>query len=162
MSTRREDRKNTRAKEARKVVYTPPNELKIDEEVEYKFKQDGFKLRWLRYHAEGTEDHRNIARRSREGYELVRPEELPDSFVANLDEYDSEKRKQSFVTIGDLALAKVPLDLAESRKKYYVDQALDAEDAINREIRENAGGTVPVENSSRSSEATGSKAAKFL
>jgi len=162
MSTRREERKNTRAKAARKVEYQPASELKIDPEVEYKFKQEGFKLRWLRYQDANSEDHRNLARRSREGYELVKPEELPEDFVANLDEYESSKRRQSFVTIGDLALAKVPIELAESRKKYYVDQALDAEDAINREIRENGGGTVPVENSSRSSESTGSKSARFL
>ena len=60
----------TRDVEARKTVWSPPRQLDTPVPPE------GFKYRWLRAEIQGQQDDKNITSRLREGYELVREDEL--------------------------------------------------------------------------------------
>ena len=56
----------TREKEAKKKVWTPPSSLDAPPAP------TGFKHRWIRVESMGFQDTKNVAGRIRSGYELVR------------------------------------------------------------------------------------------
>ena len=68
----------TRAKvDKRKAPWTPPSNLDAPPAP------TGFKHRWLRAEAGGFVDTANMSKKLREGYELVRAEELQEQIGAN-------------------------------------------------------------------------------
>ena len=62
----------TRAKEKRKIVWTPPSYLDTPNAP------TGFRHRWVRVEIMGYVDTKNIQGRLRSGYELVRADEYPN------------------------------------------------------------------------------------
>jgi len=62
----------TRAKEAREVVWTPPSSLDAPPAP------DGFRHRWIRSESLGFDDQKNISGRLRSGYVLVMASEYKD------------------------------------------------------------------------------------
>ena len=62
----------TREKETRKKVWTPPSALDAPPAP------TGFRHRWLRAESLGFVDNKNVQGRLRSGYELVRADEYPD------------------------------------------------------------------------------------
>ena len=62
----------TRAKTAKKTVWTPPSSLDAPPAP------DGFHHRWIRAESMGFDDTKNMAGKLRSGYELVRADEYPD------------------------------------------------------------------------------------
>ena len=63
----------TREKETRKKVWTPPSSLDAPPAP------TGFKHRWIRAESLGFNDAKNVNGRLRQGYELVRSDEYPNS-----------------------------------------------------------------------------------
>ena len=63
----------TREKEARKKVWTPPSSLDAPPAP------NGFRHRWVRIESMGFQDTKNVSGRLRSGYEMVRADEYPDS-----------------------------------------------------------------------------------
>ncbi len=63
----------TREKTAHKKVWTPPSPLDSPPAP------SGFKHRWIRAESMGFQDTKNVSASLREGYELVRADEYPDS-----------------------------------------------------------------------------------
>ena len=75
---------------------------------------DGFRYRWIRAEVVGFQDTKNITGRLREGYELVRAEE-----IENASDYPIEDGKyKGVVGVGGLLLAKVPTEIAQQRQEY--------------------------------------------
>ena len=66
----------TRDTEKRRRPWTPPSRLDAPPAPE------GFKHRWIRAEVNGQLDKANVYSRLREGYELVRLEELPKNTKA--------------------------------------------------------------------------------
>ena len=62
----------TRAKQERPKVWTPPSQLDAPPAPE------GFKHRWVRAEAVGQMDQKNVSARLREGWEFVRADEYSD------------------------------------------------------------------------------------
>ena len=60
----------TRSKSERPKVWVPPSSLDAPPAP------DGFRYRWIRAEVVGFQDTKNITGRLREGYELVRSEEV--------------------------------------------------------------------------------------
>ena len=60
----------TRSKSERPKVWVPPSSLDAPKPPE------GFRYRWIRAESMGFQDTKNITGRLREGYELVRAEEV--------------------------------------------------------------------------------------
>jgi len=96
----------TRSKSERPKVWVPPSSLDAPPAPE------GFRYRWIRAETVGFQDTKNISGRLREGYELVRAEE-----VKNSSDYPvlEEGRYKGVIGVGGLLLAKVPEEIAKQR-----------------------------------------------
>ena len=65
----------TRSKSERPKVWVPPSSLDAPPAP------DGFRYRWIRAESVGFQDTKNITGRLREGYELVRSEEVENAVI---------------------------------------------------------------------------------
>lgn len=149
-----------RARKESKVVYTPPNVTEIDPIIEEHFANEGAKLRWVRWQLNGREDVKNLTRKKREGWSLVTADELPEGFAADF-EIGQDGRTEGIIINGDVALAKIPVEMAEARKEYYEGNAVAQEEAVNLQLQRNSSREMPILNESRSKATTGRKPADF-
>lgn len=118
---------------ARKRVYEKVVETDIPQHVINAFAEDDYELRWIRFTIGGEVDIRNLSKREREGYEFVKPSELPQDFLAALKVQDTKERT-GLVTSGDVVLVKVDTELRKSRADYYknrTDEEYQAADIYN-------------------------------
>ena len=99
---------------------------------------EGYKYRWIRESILGSEDRANVSRRVREGFELVRGDDLPDGWF--LPTMDGDGRHAGVVYQDGLMLAKIPVETAEERNAYFADKTQEAKDALdNTMFNENRG-----------------------
>jgi len=136
----------TRDIEARKTVWSPPRQLDAPEPPE------GFKYRWLRESIQGQPDDKNITSRLREGYELVRDDELS---AEDKLKYPSlaEGKYKGVIGVGGLLLAKIPLELAKSRNEYFERKSMETQEAIDNEVLKDEHPSMPI-TKNRSSKVT--------
>lgn len=136
----------TRDIEARKTVWSPPRQLDAPEPP------DGFKFRWLRESIQGQPDDKNITSRLREGYELVREDELS---AEDKLKYPSlaEGKYKGVIGVGGLLLAKIPLELAKQRNEYFERKSQETQEAIDNEVLKDEHPSMPI-TKSRSSKVT--------
>jgi len=138
----------TRAKETRRKPWAPPSRLDAPPAPE------GYKYRWIRAEVNGFDDKQNVYGRMREGYELVRAEELPEEYRATLPTLD-EGKHAGIVSVGGLLLAKIPVETVDEREAYYRTKAREQMSAVDNEMmRENAHSTMRLQNPERSSRTT--------
>ena len=124
----------TREETSRKREWKEPNELEVPESLTRRLRSEGYGTRWIRILLEGKPDPVNVMTRLREGYEFVRKDDAPEwADAPNLD-YGSHG---NLIVIGDLALAKLPLDISESRTRQIGERTQALADAINRQLSEN-------------------------
>lgn len=135
-------------REVREVVYKPPSDLEIPESVKAKFLNAGFKLRWVRYKIQGELDQGNIFRHQKEGAEFVKPDEVTE--LKNSTQVASLQNAENLVTIGDLALVKIPVEWAEARRKYYQEQSQNQLGTIKNELMKHNSKSMPISDESRS------------
>ena len=101
----------TRAKEERSKPWKPQSQLDAPP------CPDGYKQRWLRHRVNGSDDTKNINARLREGWELVRADENQKGLYSA---YNGEiKAYQGVISVGDLLLARMPVEMIEQRNAYY-------------------------------------------
>ena len=124
----------SREDEARKREWKEPNELEVPESLVRRLKSEGFGTRWIRILLEGKPDPVNVMTKMREGYEFVRKDEAPEWVGGPAMDYGSHG---NIIVIGDLALAKLPLDISESRTRQMAEKTQSLTDAINRQLQEN-------------------------
>lgn len=141
----------TRQDQARKREWKDPNELDVPEAVKERLNSEGFGLRWIRVIEPETHlpDVKNVYARHREGYEFVTPEDVPEwKFVPG---YEVGKFG-TLIVVGDLALAKLPLEIDASRKREMRNRTNQLTQAIERELYENKqlNDKLPIDNRSRS------------
>ena len=132
-NTRTSRSAETRSNSARDYKYTPPSEMEIPDDLEAKFKENGYSIRWIRFLINNEEDYKNIGKRSREGWEFVTYDEVKDAIPMSREL--STKNHKNLVTVGDLALAKIPTYKAEARKAYYEERAKEAVRAARQEAK---------------------------
>ena len=138
----------TREKETRRRPWTPPSRLDAPPAP------DGFKHRWIRAEVNGHQDKQNVYGRLREGYELVRLEELPEEYQGMMPTIDDGKHA-GVVSVGGLLLARVPDETIAERNEYYRRKAQEQLYAVDNEMmRENAHSTMRIQNPERSSRTT--------
>jgi hypothetical protein len=102
---------------------------------------EGYRYRWIRAEMMGEQDRINISKRNREGYELVRPEELDGNFeLPTMD----DGRHAGVIAVGGLLLAKIPVETANERKNYYANQAKAQMSAIDAELGKESHPTMPI------------------
>jgi hypothetical protein len=90
----------------------------------------------------------------REGYELVRIEEVAEEYRDFLPTVDDGKY-QGVVAVGGLMLAKIPLETKAERNAYYEQRSKEQLQAIDNDMmRENAHSSMRINNPERDSRVT--------
>lgn len=141
---------NTREEE---WTFEEPDALSIPDVVQARFDNEGMALRWIRISLKGQDDIANVGKKQQAGWVFVTPDEVPEMAVTSF--VRDEGRYLGTVCRGDLALAKMPTDLAESRQEFYEQKSRDAVGAVNAQLMRNSDSRMPISNSSRSRVTTG-------
>ena len=132
----------TLSKSERPKVWVPPSSLDAPPAP------DGFRYRWIRAEVTGFQDTKNITGRIREGYELVRAEE-----VENASDYPvlEEGKYKGVIGVGGLLLAKVPVEIAKQRQEYMTNRHEDRNEAVENDLMKEQDNrmTINVERQSR-------------
>ena len=125
----------TRSKSERPKVWVPPSSLDAPPAP------DGFRYRWIRAEVMGFQDTKNISGRLREGYELVRAEE-----VENSSDYPvlEEGRYKGVIGVGGLLLAKVPEEIAKQRQEYMTQRHADLSKAVDHDLMKEQDKRMPI------------------
>jgi hypothetical protein len=138
----------TREKETRRKPWSPPSRLDAPPAPE------GYKHRWLRAEVNGNLDNQNIYSKLREGYELVRLEDLPEEYRGMLPTMDDGKHA-GVVSVGGLLLARIPDETVDERNAYFRKKSQDQLHAVDNEMmRENAHSSMRLQSPERSSRTT--------
>ena len=125
----------SRSKSERPKVWVPPSSLDAPPAP------DGFRYRWIRAESVGFQDTKNITGRIREGYELVRAEE-----IENASDYPvlEEGRYKGVVGVGGLLLAKVPVEVAKQRSEYMSKKHGERSEAVNNDLMKEQDKRMPI------------------
>jgi len=125
----------TRTKSERPKVWVPPSSLDAPPAP------DGFRYRWIRAEVTGFQDTKNITGRIREGYELVRAEE-----VENSSDYPvlEEGKYKGVIGVGGLLLAKVPIEIAKQRMEYMTGKHQERDQAVNNDLMKEQDQRMPI------------------
>ena len=125
----------TRSKSERPKVWVPPSSLDAPPAP------DGFRYRWIRAEVQGFQDTTNVTSRQREGYELVRAEE-----VENASDYPviDEGRYKGVVGVGGLLLAKVPIEIAKQRQEYMTKRHEERSEAVANDLMKEQDNRMPI------------------
>lgn len=114
----------------RDTDYREPNALDMPEAP------PGITYRWIRYMMRGEDDRKSIMARLAEGWEFVKPEELPAQW-RYLPTAEGGKA-DGVVAVGDLALMKIPTPKAVARQRFYEKKHNDQLNAIKAQMNPDA------------------------
>ena len=125
----------TRTKSERPKVWVPPSSLDAPPAP------DGFRYRWIRAEVVGFQDTKNITGRLREGYELVRAEE-----IENASDYPvlEDGKYKGMIGVGGLLLAKVPEEIAQQRMDHMSNKHKDRSHAVENDLMKEQDSRMPI------------------
>ena len=126
----------TRSKSERPKVWVPPSSLDAPPAP------DGFRYRWIRAESVGFQDTKNITGRIREGYELVRAEDIENSSDYPIVE---DGKYKGVIGVGGLLLAKVPNEIAQQRQDYMARKHEDRNEAIQHDLMKEQDKRMPID-----------------
>ena len=124
----------TKAKTAKKVVWTPPSSLDAPNAPA------GYRHRWIRAEVMGFDDSKNMAAMIRSGYELVRADEYPEEDYPIM----KEGKYAGMIGVGGLVLARIPEEIAKARQDYFDKQNEAKEEAIKHDILKEQHPSMPI------------------
>ena len=127
-----------RAKDVRKKVWSPPSSLDAPPTPK------GYVHRWLRATSMGFEDTGNMSKKLREGWELVRAEELTQQIGPNDYPVMSSGIHEGVVGVGGLLLARIPEEIVESRKEYFRSKTKGQMDAVDHDLMKEQRPEMPI------------------
>ena len=121
--------KTSRASQARskvesEKVWSPPNSLDAPPAP------TGYRHQWIRAEILGQQDTKNVASSLREGYELVRADEYPESNYSS----ETEGRYAGMIGVGGLLLARIPEEIALQIDAYYKKQNEAKQEAVDNNL----------------------------
>ena len=132
--TRTSRASQTREKESRKKVWTPPSSLDAPPAP------TGFKHRWIRAESLGFNDAKNVNGRLRQGYELVRSDEYPNADYPVVE----DGKYAGVIGVGGLLLTRVPEEIAQQRTDHYVKQGQDNVEAVDNDLMKEQHPSMPI------------------
>jgi len=124
----------TRAKSDARKPWRPPSMLETPPAPE------GYEYRWIRAEIVGQEDRKNISSRLREGFDLVKAEEIGDFDIPTLD----DGRHAGVVSVGGLLLAKIPNETREERNAYFQARSQTQQDAVDNDLMKESDPSSPI------------------
>jgi hypothetical protein len=125
----------TREKESRKKVWTPPSSLDAPPAP------TGFQHRWIRAESMGFDDTKNVQGRIRSGYELVRADEYPEGDFPVVE----NGKYKGVIGVGGLVLARVPEEIVKQRADYYAKQHNDKVEAMDKDLMKDEHQSMPID-----------------
>ena len=135
---------DTRAKKDARKPWSPPTMLDTPPAP------DGYTYRWIRAEVVGQEDRKNVTSRLREGFDLVRAEELDGFEIPSLD----DGQHAGVVSVGGLLLAKIPNETREERNSYFEQRAQTQQDAVDNDLMRESDPSSPILKPERKSSVT--------
>ena len=128
----------TREKESRKKVWSPPSSLDAPPAPQ------GYAHRWIRTTITGFEDTANVTKKLREGWEFVRAETVISEIGENDYPVIHEGRHAGLIGIGGLVLARIPEEILKSRAEYFSKITQDRTDAVDRDLMKEQHPDMPI------------------
>ena len=125
----------TRAKTAKKTVWTPPSSLDAPPAP------DGFHHRWIRAETMGFDDTKNMAGKLRSGYELVRADEYPETDYPTIN----DGKYKGVIGVGGLLLARISIELVKSREEYFNNLTKAKDEAIDNDLLKEQHPGMPID-----------------
>jgi hypothetical protein len=125
----------TRSKTERPKVWVPPSSLDAPPAP------DGFRYRWIRAESVGFQDVKNIQGRIRQGYELVRAEE-----IENASDYPvvEDGKYKGVVGLAAFCLQRFQKRLRSNVKNYMRSKAEGMDEAINNDLMKEQDNRMPI------------------
>ena len=114
----------TRVKEQKTQTWTPPSTLDAPPAP------TGYRHQWIRSEILGTSDAKNVASSLREGWELVRADQYPETQYPEM----TEGRYAGVIGVGGLLLARIPEEIALQIDAYYKTQNDAKEEAVENNL----------------------------
>ena len=124
----------TREKTSQKKVWSPPSSLDAPPAP------TGFRHRWVRAESLGFNDTKNVSGRIRQGYELVRADEYPDSDYPIVE----DGKYAGVIGVGGLVLTRVPEEIAKQRQDYYAKQGMEQVEALDNDLMKEQHQSMPI------------------
>jgi len=124
----------TREKTKKKTTWTPPNSLDAPPAPH------GFRHRWIRTEVLGFDDTKNVAGKLREGWELVRADQYPETEYPVM----TEGKYAGVIGVGGLVLARISEEIAQSREAYFKRQNMDRDEAIRNDLLKEQHPSMPI------------------
>ena len=125
----------TRAKTAKKTVWTPPSSLDAPPAP------DGYHHRWIRAETMGFDDTKNMSGKLRSGYELVRADEYPETDYPTIN----DGKYKGVIGVGGQLLARISAELVESRKEYFANLTKQKDEAIDNDLLKEQHPGMPID-----------------
>jgi hypothetical protein len=125
----------TRVKETKKQVWTPPSSLDAPPAP------DGYHHRWIRAETMGFGDTKNMSAMLRSGYELVRADQYPDTEYPAIN----DGKYKGVIGVGGLVLARISLELVQSRKEYFDKLTKEKDEAIKNDLMKEQHPGMPID-----------------
>jgi len=126
----------TRAKTAKKTVWTPPSSLDAPPAP------DGYHHRWIRAETMGFGDTKNMAGKLRSGYELVRADEYPETDYPTIN----DGKYKGVIGVGGLLLARISTELVKSREEYFNKLTKARDEAVDNDLMKEQHPGMPINN----------------
>jgi hypothetical protein len=92
----------------------------------------------------GYQDTGNMSKKLREGWELVRADELEKQIGPNDYPVISEGKNAGVVGVGGLLLARIPEEIVESRKDYFRTKTKGQMDAVDHDLMKEQRPEMPI------------------
>ena len=124
----------TRSKTERPKVWTPPSSLDAPPAP------DGFRHRWIRAESLGFSDTKNISARLREGFELVRADEYPDTQYPVI----TDGKYAGVIGVGGLLLARISEEIAKQRAAYIEGLTKGQDEAVEHDLMREQHKSMPI------------------
>ena len=124
----------TRVKQARPKVWTPPSSLDAPPAP------DGYRHRWIRAESMGQDDSKNMSGKIRSGWDLVRADEYPGEDYPNV----KDGKYAGVIGVGGLVLARIPEELAKQREAYYAQMNADRNEALENDLMKEQHPSMPI------------------
>ena len=125
---------STRSKTERPKVWTPPSSLDAPPAP------DGFRHRWIRAESLGFQDTKNVSARLREGFELVRADEYPDTQYPVI----TDGKYAGVIGVGGLLLARISEEIAKQRAAYQDKLTEGQDEAVETNLMKEQHRSMPI------------------
>ena len=125
---------STRSKTERPKVWTPPSSLDAPPAP------DGFRHRWIRAESLGFSDTKNVSARLREGFELVRADEYPDTQYPVI----TDGKYAGVIGVGGLLLARISEEIAKQRAAYIESLTRGQDEAVEHDLMKEQHKSMPI------------------